>query len=200
MSRLARIREQLKALNPVAIGVELLIVFIGVYLAFALQEARENRILEDRKESVLMLLKDGLVQFERLFGGYVLYHETENAGIRQTLEQGELPYFGGQFYAAPQYPIKTINYVTTNESFDVFDLELYLPLSSYANRIQQMMAVEAELSALGGRYLPVAPEDPRFAEQMQHARRYYQFMEARKGIAADLAERSRELIALLPGD
>jgi len=58
MSRLDRIRH----LNPIAIGVELVIVFVGVYLAFVLAEVREDRVLEDRRERVLSVLVAGVDQ------------------------------------------------------------------------------------------------------------------------------------------
>ncbi|MBO6574218.1 MAG: hypothetical protein JJ896_02280 [Rhodothermales bacterium] len=198
MSRLLRIKEHLKALNPVAIVVELLIVFVGVYLAFALTEARENRLMEERRQVVLELLREGLVRFESAFEGYAQFHGTTNPQVLAQLRSGEVPYFGDQLYVAPQYPIETIDYVLTDESFDVLDLEVYVPLSQYANRFRQVMYVEESLTRIAEQYVPASAGDPHYARQMQLAQRYYRLLESRRTISANIAELSRQLLEVLP--
>lgn len=202
MSRLARLSTYVRQLNPVAIGLELVIVFVGVYLAFVLAEYREERRLDDRRDRVIALLQDGASQFEGLFTGFAQFHEGHNAEVRAVLERGEVPDFGDQLYVAPQYPIDVIAYVLTNESFDVFDLDLYLPLTQYANGIKRLMSIEAELTDLADRYIPLGPDDDAALrrEQRQLALRYYRYLEARRRTAADLADRSRTLAVQLAPD
>ena len=88
MFRLARITDIIKRLDFVAIAVELLIVFIGVYLAFLLAQYDEGRRMEERRDRVLGLLKEGVVYYEDLFAGFVLYHNSHNAAFREDLDNG----------------------------------------------------------------------------------------------------------------
>ncbi len=200
MSRLARLQRHISDINPVAIAIELAIVFLGVYLAFVFSQSQENDRLEAKRQVVIELLANQMTRYEQLFEGFALYHNGVNEDILEELRSGQVPNFGDVIYVAPQYPSDAIDYVLTNQSLDVFDLDLYVPLASFANRIQQLMNVEAELTALGNRYVPVAgPADPRYAEQFQLGSRYHRFMESRRTITADLAGRAGELIGLLWG-
>lgn len=199
MSFLTRLKRQASELNPLAIGVELLIVFVGVYLAFLLSQYQETRKLDDKRETVISLLADGIGRYEGLFEGFAQYHEGRNAEILAELRGGQIPDMSNVAYAAPQYPSDAIDYVLTNESFDVFELELYVPLASFANRIKQLTSVEAELTELGNRYVRVDRTSPRYAEMYQLGVRYHHYMEFRRSISADLAGRAAELLALIEG-
>ncbi len=156
MFRLARITDIIRRLDLVAIAVELLIVFIGVYLAFLLAQFDQGRRTDDRRDRVLDLLREGVVYYEDLFAGFVLYHNTHNASFREDLENGLIQDYSEQSYVAPQYPIEVVNYLITSESFDVFDVELYLPLTNYANALERIMYVEEKLTRLAEGYNPAA--------------------------------------------
>ena len=197
MSRLRRISQWVRDLNPVAVAVELLIVFVGVYLAFVLNEYQEAERNREKRETVIELLREGLEQYGRLFEGYAQFHTAEGDRLRLMLAEGELPDLGGAFYVAPQYPIDVINHVLTNESLEVFDTELYIPLTEYAARMQRIMSVEAQITEIGNRYIAVTRSDPRYQEQRHLAGRYLLFMESRGRIAGELAERSRRLNEML---
>jgi len=95
-----------------------------------------------------------------------------------------------------------ITYLLTSESSDVFSDELYIPLTAYSNRIQQMMTVETRITDLADGYVPLPPDAaPTLrTERRQLGVRYYLFLESRRRIAADLADQSRALAALLRPD
>ncbi len=197
MPRLARLQRHLSEINPVAIAIELAIVFLGVYLAFVFSQSQETRRLEAKRQTVIELLANQVTRYQQLFAGFTLYHDGLNEEVLLELRSGQVPDFGDVIYVAPQYPSDAIDYVLTNQSLDVFDLELYVPLASFAHRIQQLMTVEAELTALGNRYVSADRGDPLYAEQFQLGVRYHRFMESRRTITADLAEKAGELIGLL---
>lgn len=200
MFRLARITEIVKRLDFVAIAVELLIVFIGVYLAFLLAQFDQGRRMDERRDRVLGLLKEGVVYYEELFSGFVLYHDSHNASFREDLDKGVIQDYADQTYVAPQYPIEVVNYLITSESFDVFDAELYLPLTSYANALERIMYVEEKLTELAEGFNPAAAssDDPVLREsQLQNAARYLRYMDLRRSISGELARKSSELLALI---
>ena len=175
------------------------IVFLGVYLAFLLSNYQENRKIERESARVVTLMQVGLDHYEGLFEGFALRHETENAAFRDELNNGRIPAFWDQsFFPAPQYPIDVINFVLTKESYKVFAIEVYLPLTRFSNAMQRVMYVEEKLVRLGERYEPLPdqrdPEYERIAKQQRIlAEQYWRYLEIRKSISKEIVATVRAL-------
>ncbi len=184
-------------INVLQLFFELIIVFIGVYLAFLLANHQQERQARQERERVIGLVRLGLERYESLFAGFVQGHASRNATFRAALEAGEVPDFGGDYFPAPQYPIDVINHILTSESYAVLAQDLYVPLAAYVNAIQRMMYIEEKLAQLADRYepLPIPPAEDAFLRQRHLAIRYYGYLERRKSTAEELATRSTELIA-----
>ena len=93
-----------------------------------------------------------------------------------------------------------MNYLITSESFDVFDVDLYLPLTSYANALERIMYVEEKLTELAEGFNPAAASsaDPVLREgQLQNAARYLRYMDMRRSISDELARKSSEILELI---
>ncbi len=194
------IRSYFQDINPVRLLLELVIVFVGVYLAFLFSSHREQQRTDAELDRVLALMQVGLDRYEELFEGFALRHETKNAEFLAQLENNEIPVFYETYYASPQYPVDVINFVLTREGYDVFSLDFYVPLTSFAHAIQRIMYVEDKLVQLGERYRILPNRDaPAYAtafnEQLILARQYYRYLEMRRTIARDLASQARQLKA-----
>lgn len=197
---MSSIRSYFQEINPVRLLLELVIVFLGVYLAFLFSSHKEQQRTDAELDRVMALMQVGLDRYEELFEGFALRHETKNAEFLAQLENNEIPVFYETYYAAPQYPVDVINFVLTREGYDVFSLDFYVPLTSFAHAIQRIMYVENKLVELGERYRVLPPQNaPNYAavfnEQLILARQYYRYLEMRKTIAKDLANQARELKA-----
>ncbi len=181
---------------------ELVIVFVGVYLAFVLTEYQEDRQRERRTERIVQVLDLGLQRYEQVFGAMVQYHDRENAALRELLEAGGLPDFGDVYYPAPQYPMDVIDYIVTEEAFRVFDVDYYVGLIGFTNAVQRLMYIEEKLVGVAARYQPLPPaDDPDHArvarEQRQLAQRYLGYMERRRNTAEELRTLSAGLLKQL---
>ncbi len=199
---LRKFGQRLRALSGPALLAELVIVFLGVYLAFLLSNFQAEKQEAADRTRVLTLIQLGVRQYGELFAGMAEYHENANATFREELASGTIPDYGETIFLAPQYPIEAIRYILTNASYDLFNIDVYVPLIEYLSRIQRLMYVEEKLVELSERYMPLPPpSDPSYAhvqrEQQQYARRYLLYLDRRKILAADLANRARQLDPLL---
>ena len=199
---LKRFISSFRSVNPTQLILELFIVFLGVYLAFLLSGFQERSQRMDDRKKVLELLDIGIERYHELFEQFVLGHQKRNLEFRQRLEGGVIPYFGDITYPAPQYPIDSITFILTDESYDLFEVGLYIPLTGYVNAFERLMYVEEKLVHLSEQYQPLPPESHSEYQyqrsiQLQHAQRYLRYLDIRKSICEELVERSEELSQLL---
>jgi len=172
---------------------ELIIVFIGVYAAFILSNQQLEKQEERKAEKVVSMMKYGIERYQELFSGFVIYHEKYNAEFKSSLELGEILYYGDVIYPQPQYPIDVITEVLTKESYQMFTMDIYLPLIQFTNGVERIMSVESRLEELAGEYETLPdPSASNYIDiknkQLQLAKRFYLFLELRKRIAFSLAK------------
>ncbi|WP_395373301.1 hypothetical protein [Marinicella sp. W31] len=192
---LKRMKSGFKGFSLMSFLVDLIVVFIGVYLAFIFAEYQQDQQRHKETQKVIGLLQIGVSRLESSFNGAVGFHERFDENFSAQLEAEVIPHFGFQTYVAPQYPIDQIKYIITSESYDVFDLDLYVWLTEYSNAIQRIMYVEEKIVQMSDRYQPLPPEsDPAYAriygQQMYLAKRYLQYMNMRGEISGQLANMS----------
>ena len=199
---LRRMKSGFKAFGFMNFFVDLIVVFIGVYLAFIFAEYQQDQKKHRETQRVIGLLQIGVSRLEGAFNGAVGFHERFDENFSAQLETEEIPHFGFQTYVAPQYPIDQIQYIITSESYDLFDLDLYVWLTEYSNAIQRIMYVEEKIVEMSDRYQPLPPDsDPAYAriygQQMYYAKRYLQYMNMRGDISAQLGKMSGALNTML---
>ncbi|MEM8487022.1 MAG: hypothetical protein AAF564_15830 [Bacteroidota bacterium] len=195
-----RLIEKVSTINPVRLFLELIIVFLGVYLAFLFTSYKEQQRTDAEIERIAALMQVGLDRYEQLFEGFAQRHAIGNEEFRLQLENNEIPVFYETYFASPQYPVDVINFVLTREGYDVFSLDFYVPLTSFAHAIQRIMYVEEKLVQLGERYRRLPPSGAVtyqrvYNEQYILAQQYYRYLEMRKNMSADLANQARQLKA-----
>ncbi len=178
---------------------ELLIVFVGVYLAFLLAEFQEQKQRERSFQRIVQILDVGLERYAQAFGAMAQYHDRENTAIRDALAAGQLPSFGDVYYPAPQYPMDVIDYIATEEAFRVFDVAYYTELIAFSNGVQRLMYIEEKLVQAAERYQPLPAEDDTeytriHHEQRQLAERYLGYMDRRRNTVIELRDRAQLLL------
>lgn len=183
-------------------SLELIVVFIGVYAAFLLSNRQIEQREERKAEKVVSMMKYGIDRYQELFTGFVVYHEKYNAQFKSQLENGTIPYYGDMVYPQPQYPIDVITEVLTKESYQMFTMDIYLPLIQFTNGVERMMSVERRLEEIASLYRPLPnPASSNYNDekinQIQLAKRFYIFLEMRKKIAFSLAKYAEEISAQL---
>ena len=199
---LKRIKSGFKGFGFMGFFVDLIVVFIGVYLAFIFAEYQQDLQKQKETKKIISLLQIGVSRLEGSFSGAVGYHEQYAENFTTSLETGEIPHYGFQTYVAPQYPIDVIKYISTSESYELFDLDLYVLLTEYSGAVQRIMYVEKRIVELADKYQPLPAEtDPQYQQmyrqQLHNAKRYLQYMNMRGEIAGRLATMSAALNKML---
>lgn len=196
-----RLTKNNKSISFAGLFLELVIVFSGVYLAFLLSNYQKDKQIAQEGERVIALVQVGIGQYQELFEGFALYHERVNTQFRTELENNTIPDFSRTFYPAPAYPIDVINFILTKESYEIFTLDVYVPLIEFANAVQQLMYVEEKLVMLSEKYEPIPSSNSQDYDRITNQQRHYavlylEYMEIRKNIATRLSTRAKKLAEL----
>jgi|GEM_PF-3441141 len=187
-----------RSINFLQLFFDLIIVFIGVYAAFIFSNHRLEQQKRAEAEKVMSLMKVGIERYEKLFNGIVSYHDEYNRNFEEKLKIGEIISYDNVVYAQPQYPIDVIDNVITKESYQVFTLDIYLPLVQFTNGVKRLMSVEENLERLAGEYEEIPnPSHPRYdeikREQIKNAKRYLIFNRMRRNISLKLASAASQI-------
>jgi len=128
--------------------VDLIIVIIGVYTAFLIQNYSERAQDERERDKVLTALKYELEAFRLQFPIFADYMDNYNDRIK---DQEEIR-FGGWRYIEPQYAYQIVEYSINLENNEIIDFELYNVLQTLFVRIKQLEHVERLIMDYSGRY------------------------------------------------
>ena len=131
---------------------ELLVVFVGVYLAFLFQSYSEQQKNKGEQEKVFVSLKNELDQLRMELPGFsdYQYREIERWDSLANLRQVE-PFYGWR-YIEPQYNFKVIEYAINIEGADIISFELYEQLLELYSEIKKVEHCERLMTEYAGRY------------------------------------------------
>ncbi len=191
-----------KSINYLQLLFDLIIVTIGVYVAVIFSEKKAENEKLRQGERMIELLEVGITHYAETFTGFVEYHDRYNAEFREKLDNNLIQNYNATIYTSPQYPIDVIHYILTNESYEVFTVDFYIPLAAFANNIEQLMYVEEKLVQCAERYQKIPGSDhPDYEiivnQQLQNAERYYQYLELRKTKSKRLAAMAKTILIQL---
>lgn len=130
------------------------------------------------------------------------YHKSNNSRFYNELKAGGVPDFSDTYYPAPQYPIDVIRHILTRESYQVFTIDFYVPLTAFSNAMERLMYIEEKLVKIAEQYEPLPdkthPDYERiFLIQRQNAIRYYNYLEKRQNTCEELVTKADGLIKKL---
>ena len=131
---------------------ELLMIFIGVYLAFLFQNYSEDKKISKEKEKVLVSLKLELETFRTTFPGFSEYQKDKNAEWDSVFAAVEMAEFYTWRYLEPQYNFQVIEYALDQERTEVVDFELYDQLAKLYSSIKRLEHAERMMTEHGQRY------------------------------------------------
>lgn len=194
-------KKLLKRVNVVQLFLDLVIVFIGVSLAFLFTNYQEEKREEKQTEQILSLLYIGLERYEQLFEGHVLYHEKYNVEFSDRLNNDDIPNIEGITYSSPAYPIDAIT-LLTDKGYEMLGSTIYVNLTAFSNAIRRLMYVDQKLVSISEKSMEMNRSD--FSVPMEYqlelkkwARKYLQYLEIRKNTLKELLNKSHNLRALL---
>lgn len=195
-----KVASVFKKINYLQLVVDLIIVFIGVTLAFIFTNYQDQKKQREHTKKVVQLINNDLDKYEELFGGFAIYWDSLSIDFQNNLEKGNIPNFENQTFPAPQYPIDAIN-LLTNQGFETLEPKVYIELAEYSSGIQALMYVEQKLVDASEKYthLPKDFEITRLQryEQFKWAKNYLRYAKIRVRISSFLEEKSGELKNIL---
>lgn len=147
LRKLFKVPDKIKWLS-----LELLVVFVGVYLAFLFQSYSENNKIDQEKYKVLVSLKKELEQFRMDFPGNAAYQKSVLKDWDSLIKINQQPDYYNWRYLEPQYNFKVIEYAINTEGTDILDFELYEGLLNLYGDITKVQNAEAVMTDFAGRH------------------------------------------------
>ncbi|GAB4231803.1 MAG: hypothetical protein Tsb0034_04290 [Ekhidna sp.] len=181
--------------------VDLLVVIIGVYIAFLIQSSAAERKDKQEQAKVLTALKYELEAFRIQFPGFAQYMENYYDRIKDDPETD----FSGWRYVEPQYAYQIIEYGLSVDNESIVDFQLYDALQKLHVRIKQLEHIERLITEIAGNYKQPIPELAgnhelnleRKADNSSQFRRFLMFARSRASnllSSADAAKQALDLI------
>lgn len=184
------------------LALELLVVFIGVYMAFLFQKYGENQKLQKEKDKVLTSLKLELEEFRTSFPRFSDFQKEKTDEWDSLFAIQEVADYYNWRYYEPQYNIRIIEYALNQEGTDVVNFEIYDQLSKLHARIKQLEFAERKMTQFGEQYqlIPNAlPNNSTERSIMKAENRFtfYKFITAAKSRTRSLKDVSEEAAEIL---
>lgn len=142
---------------------ELFIVFVGVYLAFLLNNYQENQRIGREADKIYTSLKVELERIRIDFPGQAAYQRSVNMEWDSLWENEIYGSFYEWRYIQPQYDFTTLEYALRAQESSIVDFELYESLTKLYRHVKQLEHIELLITDLGLRYRNV-PADSRMNE------------------------------------
>ena len=178
--------------------VDLLVVIIGVYIAFLMQSSASER--NDQKEQIKIFsaLKMELEAFRVGFPQFA----NSNYEYLKSIEDQELHDISGWRFIEPQYGYQIIEYAINIQNTEIIDFSTYEMLQKLYVNIKQLEHTERLITQLSGEYQYTIPEldasHPLNMERMANNRsRIVRFKMFLRGRAANLNRTSEDAMNLL---
>ncbi len=131
---------------------ELLIVFVGVYLAFVLQAYSETQKNKKEQEKVLVSLKLELEAFRISFPGFADFHQNVVDEWDSLFAAKKVGSFFSWRYLEPQYNFSVLEYAINTEGSEIISFELFESLSELYLDIKRLEHAERLITEMGHHY------------------------------------------------
>ena len=183
--------------------IDLLIVIIGVYCAFLIQNyALKQR---DHKERIKVLseLKYELEYFRTILPGRATYAANRVSEWKSKLDQGLYVDFSNWIFIPPQRNYKTIEYALGIENTEVIDYRLFNQLQSLFVTIKSLESAETLIMETSRKYKPLhekmTPQERlnRGVDNMENYEWFIRFFESRAENLGLVATRSVSTLKII---
>jgi hypothetical protein len=142
MSRAKRIRR-----GALRVAVELVIVFVGVYGAFLLNEYRADRQDDERRHQIYRALLTEVQEIGRNTDSFIASFGPGVERFEQALEAGEMPRPSPVFFTVSYTP-HMWNATLQSEGLDVLELDVLYEVSGLYNNLEMAFGMLEELQTL----------------------------------------------------
>ncbi len=200
------LRKLFKVGNKVRwLALELLVVFIGVYLAFLFQSYTEHRKNNNERQKVLVSLKKEVEKFRISAPLNAGGQRNRLAVWREAYQKGEVVPFDNWRFLEPQYNFQVIEYAMNLQGTEIIEFELYEALSELYRQIKQLEHAERIMTNRSGQYNLIPDDLSKNSEtyKVLTARNFFHFKKFisaasdRVGNLDEVAERASEIVEMI---
>lgn len=132
--------------------IDLFIVFIGVYLAFLLNNYSESQKNANQRIKVLSSLKLELEQFRCRMPDYVKFQENKIVEWSSALQNDSIIDFYYYLFIQPQYDYTALEYAININEVEVIDYELFTVLRVLFNNIKSLEFAENKMTMVADQF------------------------------------------------
>ncbi len=184
--------------------VELIIVFVGVYLAFFLNSIQEEKYIKQESEKIWSSLKIELEGIRLAFPLWAENQAEQNVKWDSLFAKEEIGKFYTWRYIQPQYDFTTIQYAIDSREGNIVDFDMYKRLTTLYQNIQQLEHSENLMTEVGLRYknIPSGMDKNQdywvlFGENKFLFYKFIDFSKMRVGSLRRIAKLSEELLDII---
>ena len=197
--------KRIVAISWSTLFLELIVVFIGVYLAFMLGNFSESKKLKREEEKLMTSLKYELDMIGLTFGNMGDYQADKAKEWDSLFAKQEIADFFNWRYIQPQYNYTIMEYAINTRDSRIVSFDLYEKLVILYRELKKLEYTENLMTDWGGKYqpLPQHTDTTAIAYQMQVAANrfsFYKFKAAAKdraNIMQKLPTHAREALRLV---
>lgn len=131
---------------------ELLIVFVGVFLAFEFNTFSENQKVRSEKEKIMTSLKNELDVIGLSFGNMGAFQKSKVAEWDSLLRIEQFGDFYDWRYIQPQYNYAVLEYALDTRDSRIIDFQLYEKLVKVYQEIKKLEYAENLMTEWGGQF------------------------------------------------
>lgn len=187
--------------------VDLLVVIIGVYIAFLIQSSAVVKKDKKEQEKVCTALKFELEQFRLQMPGMAVYMESRVEELINVRNENRYANFYDWRFIEPQYSYQIIEYAINLQNTDIIDFELYNALQKLFVEIKKLEHAERLITSTSQKYqtLPegLSKGDPiyqiNWAKNYDNFGRFITFLNDRGRILQAIADASKIALPLING-
>lgn len=156
---------------------ELVVVFVGVFLAFEFNSFSENQKVKSEKEKVMTSLKKELDMIGLSFGNMGAFQKGMVQEWDSLLRNKQLGDFYDWRYIQPQYNYAVLEYALDTRDARIVSFELYEKLVKVYRELKKLEHAENLMTEWGGQYklLPLDMDTTSIAYQNRAADNRFAF-------------------------
>jgi len=184
---------------------ELVVVFVGVYLAFELNNYSENQKISNEKDKIMISLKQELDHIGLSFGGMSTFQKGKVEEWDSLMQAGEVANFFSWRYIQPQYNYAVLEYAINTHDARIVEFELHEKLIKIHREIKKLEFSENLMTEWSGKFknMPKGVDTTsfdykeRFADNLFGFYKFMQYANDRARILGELPSLAREALVLI---
>uniref|UniRef100_UPI004048D372 hypothetical protein n=1 Tax=Roseivirga sp. TaxID=1964215 RepID=UPI004048D372 len=186
-----------KAYKPLT---ELLVVFVSISVAFALNNWNESKKENLEKLKVLRSLQNELQFIQNIFPEMAEYQKKMTKKWDSLMHQGTLPDFYNYWYLQPQYNYSVLEYAIATRNSKIVGFELHEEMLKIYNEFIRLKESETYMTNIALEYQPL-PNNK--GENLMAERNKFLFQKflvygkARARLLQEISELSDEILPII---